>query len=40
MGISGTPGIITDDGEFIAGYANAAYLAAYLAEPAAPAAAK
>jgi thiol:disulfide interchange protein DsbC len=40
MGISGTPGIITDSGDFLAGYANAAYLAAYLAEPAAPAAAK
>ena len=38
LGISGTPGIITETGEFLAGYASAAYLAAYLAEPAATAA--
>jgi thiol:disulfide interchange protein DsbC len=35
LGVSGTPGIFTDTGEYLAGYANAAYLAAYLAEPAA-----
>jgi thiol:disulfide interchange protein DsbC len=35
LGVSGTPGIFTDKGEYLAGYANAAYLAAYLAEPAA-----
>lgn len=34
IGLTGTPGIVTDSGEFLAGYANAAYLAAYLAEPA------
>jgi len=39
MGITGTPGIITDTGEFMAGYASAAYLAAYLDDPAAAAAA-
>jgi thiol:disulfide interchange protein DsbC len=39
MGVTGTPGIVTETGEFLAGYANAAYLAAYLAEPAATAAA-
>jgi thiol:disulfide interchange protein DsbC len=40
LGISGTPGIVTETGEFIAGYASAAYLAAYLSEPAATTAAK
>jgi thiol:disulfide interchange protein DsbC len=35
LGITGTPGIITDRGEFLAGYASAAYLGAYLEEPAA-----
>jgi thiol:disulfide interchange protein DsbC len=39
LGVSGTPGIITETGEFIAGYASAAYLAAYLSEPEATAAA-
>jgi thiol:disulfide interchange protein DsbC len=39
LGISGTPGIITETGEFLAGYASAAYLAAYLNDPAAVAAA-
>jgi thiol:disulfide interchange protein DsbC len=39
MGVTGTPGIVTETGEFLAGYANAAYLAAYLAEPAATSAA-
>lgn len=39
LGISGTPGIVTETGEFIAGYASAAYLAAYLADPTATAAA-
>ncbi|MGH8204905.1 MAG: DsbC family protein, partial [Steroidobacteraceae bacterium] len=38
LGLSGTPGIVTDSGELLAGYANAAYLAAYLAEPEATAA--
>ncbi|HEU5468109.1 MAG TPA: thioredoxin fold domain-containing protein, partial [Steroidobacteraceae bacterium] len=38
IGVSGTPGIFTDTGEYLAGYASAAYLAAYLAEPAATAA--
>lgn len=33
LGVNGTPGIFTDKGEYLAGYANAAYLAAYLAEP-------
>lgn len=33
MGVTGTPGIVTDTGEFIAGYATAAYLAAYLDNP-------
>jgi thiol:disulfide interchange protein DsbC len=33
LGITGTPGIITETGEFMAGYANAAYLAAYLDDP-------
>jgi thiol:disulfide interchange protein DsbC len=40
IGISGTPGIVTDTGEFLAGYASAAYLAEYLSEPAATTAAK
>ena len=40
LGISGTPGIFTDNGEFLAGYATAAYLAQYLSEPAATTAAK
>jgi thiol:disulfide interchange protein DsbC len=35
LGITGTPGIITDQGEFLAGYATAAYLGTYLADPAA-----
>ena len=39
LGVSGTPGIVTETGEFIAGYASAAYLAAYLSEPEATAAA-
>ena len=39
LGISGTPGIITETGEFLAGYASAAYLAAYLEDPTAAAAA-
>jgi thiol:disulfide interchange protein DsbC len=34
LGITGTPGIITDQGEFLAGYATAAYLGAYLEDPA------
>jgi thiol:disulfide interchange protein DsbC len=34
IGISGTPGIVTETGEFLAGYASAAYLAAYLDDPA------
>jgi thiol:disulfide interchange protein DsbC len=33
LGITGTPGIITDRGEFLAGYATAAYLGAYLEDP-------
>jgi thiol:disulfide interchange protein DsbC len=40
MGISGTPGIVTDSGEFLAGYASAAYLSAYLEDPSATAATK
>ena len=40
IGISGTPGIVTETGEFLAGYASAAYLAEYLAEPAATTASK
>jgi len=39
LGVSGTPGIFTDTGEYLPGYASAAYLAAYLAEPAAATAA-
>lgn len=38
LGITGTPGIITDQGEFLAGYASAAYLGSYLADTAAAAA--
>ncbi len=38
LGISGTPGIVTETGEYLAGYASAAYLAAYLSEPPATAA--
>ncbi len=38
LGISGTPGIVTETGEFLPGYASAAYLAAYLSEPEATAA--
>lgn len=34
MGIRGTPGIITDQGEYLAGYLPAAQMAAYLAMPA------
>ena len=40
IGITGTPGIVTETGEFLAGYASAAYLAEYLSEPAATTAAK
>jgi thiol:disulfide interchange protein DsbC len=39
IGIDGTPGIVTDKGAYLAGWANAAYLAAYLDEPAKAAAA-
>jgi thiol:disulfide interchange protein DsbC len=39
LGVNGTPGIFTDTGEYLAGYASAEYLAAYLAEPAAATAA-
>jgi thiol:disulfide interchange protein DsbC len=39
LGITGTPGLITDRGEFLPGYANAAYLGTLLANPAAGAAA-
>ena len=35
LGVNGTPGIFTDRGEYLAGYASAAYLATYLDEPAA-----
>ncbi len=38
LGISGTPGIVTETGEFLPGYASAAYLAAYLSDPEATAA--
>ncbi len=34
LGVTGTPGIFTDTGEYLAGYASAAYLAQYLEEPA------
>ena len=40
IGVTGTPGIVTETGEFIAGYASAAHLAEYLDEPAAVAATK
>ncbi len=33
IGVTGTPGIVTDTGEFLAGYASAAHLAEYLDEP-------
>ncbi len=33
LGITGTPGIVSETGEFIAGYATAGYLAAYLDDP-------
>jgi thiol:disulfide interchange protein DsbC len=33
VGVTGTPGIVTETGEFVAGYATAAYLAAYLDNP-------
>ena len=33
VGINATPGIITETGEFLRGYSNAASLAAYLDEP-------
>ncbi len=39
LGIHGTPGIITDHGEYLAGYLPAASMAEYLAMPAATAAA-
>jgi thiol:disulfide interchange protein DsbC len=39
LGVNGTPGIFTDTGEYLAGYASAEYLAAYLAGPAAATAA-
>jgi thiol:disulfide interchange protein DsbC len=39
LGVNGTPGIFTDKGEYLPGYASAAYLAAHLAEPAAATAA-
>jgi len=39
LGVNGTPGIFADTGEYLAGYASAAYLAAYLAEPSAATAA-
>jgi thiol:disulfide interchange protein DsbC len=40
MGIRGTPGIITDKGEYLAGYMPAARLGEYLSAPAAAAASK
>jgi thiol:disulfide interchange protein DsbC len=41
LGISGTPGILTDRGDLVEGYASAAYLGSFLAESAVtPAAAK
>ena len=40
IGVTGTPGIVTDTGEFLAGYASAAHLAEYLADPATVAAQK
>jgi thiol:disulfide interchange protein DsbC len=39
VGLTGTPGIVTETGELIPGYSSAAMLAAYLDEPAATAAA-
>lgn len=33
IGVTGTPGIVTDTGDFLAGYASAAHLASYLAGP-------
>jgi thiol:disulfide interchange protein DsbC len=39
VGITGTPGIITEYGEYLPGYSSAASIAAYLDEPAARAAA-
>jgi thiol:disulfide interchange protein DsbC len=33
IGVTGTPGIVTETGEFLAGYASAAHLASYLDEP-------
>ena len=30
IGVTGTPGIVTETGEFLAGYASAAHLAEYL----------
>ncbi len=38
LGIHGTPGIITDKGEYLAGYMPAANMAEYLSSPPAPAA--
>lgn len=38
LGIRGTPGIFTDDGEYLAGYMPAASMAQYLAAPAVAAA--
>jgi len=39
IGLTGTPGIVTESGELIPGYSSAAMLAAYLDEPTATAAA-
>jgi thiol:disulfide interchange protein DsbC len=39
LGVNGTPGIFTDTGEYLAGYASAEYLGAYLSGPAAATAA-
>ena len=33
LGVTGTPGIVTDKGDYLAGYASAAHLASYLDEP-------
>jgi thiol:disulfide interchange protein DsbC len=33
VGVTGTPGIVTDKGDYLAGYASAAHLASYLDEP-------
>lgn len=38
VGIRGTPGIVTDEGEYLAGYLPAAQMAEYLAKPAVAAA--